>query len=173
VTLQMVKKIYLEDWDFIMRCWGVCDLLVVSYYLIRGAVRGEIPSFSQMNQALRAGLSSDGIMAFVLTAFWALLYASMFISGILLFQRAKSVAIIAYLQTPFRIILAQPSLFFLLAALKGLDYFEGRSFLALLFGFVILIFSESLKLTSVAIWKRKKERKERIKVFVFSCAGRS
>lgn len=79
-----------------------------------------------------------------------LIYLSFMLSGVFLIKRNRIAAIIAYVQTPFRLVMAiPPSIFFILWPMKYM--FETPQ---IVLGVVLVAVSEIIKLATVVIWHR-------------------
>jgi len=135
----------------VIRWWGGIDLAFVVYYVGRTVNRAQIPIYSEIKQALQTSSSFGNSFPMIMTILGLALYISVIFSGVLLFQLKRTGAIIVYLQTPFRLALLMPSLFFIS---WPLFYLFGKTSLAVVAGIVLVLTSESIKLFSVISWHK-------------------
>jgi len=135
----------------VIRWWGIIDLVFVVYYLGSAVIKAKIPIYTEIKQAIQITSSYGNPLPMIMTCLGLALYISVIFSGVFLFQLKRTGAIIVYLQTPFRLALLMPSLFFISWPLV---YLFGKTSLAVGIGIVLVLTSESLKLLSVISWHK-------------------
>lgn len=134
----------------IIQFWGLCDLLAITFYLSSRLIKGQIPIYFELSQTYQSTLSFGHPLPFFLLVPVILLYISFFFSGKLLYQQNIKAAIICYIQTPFRLISAAPSLFFIHWPIAYL--FNNPP---VILGIILITLSEIFKLATVIPWHLK------------------
>lgn len=149
-------------WDLIksdktIRFWGICDILFFAWYLTNSLIKGNMPIYHDIKQILQTTKSFEHPLPLFIGIPAIVLYLSLPFSGKLLYQLNKKGAIVSYIQTPFRLLLALPSLFFIYWPISIL--YEEPATSELIFGGVLILFSEAAKLFTIISWhlKNKKE----------------
>jgi len=142
---------------FIPIFWGILDLLSIGWYAGMNIYKGQIPLVHDVLSG-RQNIESFGLPNFsFLIYIAAILYVSPIFSGTLLILKKKSGLILSYIQTPFRLILViPPSIFFILWPIDN----TIEKPIALGFGLVIL--SETIKVSSLILWNKRKSHVEQI-----------
>lgn len=137
--------------------WGILDLCSAGWFVGWRLFQGQIPFYHDLSKSIESA-SRFGIPSLsIITASALILYVSLLFSGVYLIRHQLAGAILSYIQTPFRILaLLPPSIFFIIWPLKYL-FDNQRLFLAISTLFLLLIFSESLKLYCVIGWRKKKQ----------------
>jgi hypothetical protein len=144
-----IRGLTMTNLQKVIRCWGIIDLVFVVYYLGRSVTKAQVPIYNEIKQAFQTTSSFGNYFRMIITLLGLALYVSVIFSGLLLFQLKKPGAIIVYIQTPLRLALLMPSLFFIL---WPLSYLFGKTSLAIGTGIILVLASESLKLMSVISW---------------------
>ena len=152
-------------WDFIktdktIRFWGICDVLFFSWYLANSLIKGKIPFYHDIVQTIQTTESFGHPLPILLLIPVIALYISLPFSGKLLYQLNTKGAILSYFQTPFRLLSASPSLFFIHWPISFA--FEKPPIWVVIIGAALILTSELAKLYSVISWHIR-FRKERIK----------
>jgi len=133
----------------IIQFWGLCDLLLIAWWISRTLIQGNIPIFYEIKTALKTSSSFGNHWPLIATMMGLTLYFSIIYSGKLLIQQNPRAAIVTYIQTPFRFIAATPSLFF---ATWPISYFISDNKQILIAGVIIVSMSEVAKLASIIPW---------------------
>lgn len=133
--------------------WGVLDLLSIAWYVGVNILKGHFPILYDISQ----GSTTIKTFGFPNLAFLSyvsvLLYLSPVLSGLLLIFQKKVGLIVAYVQTPFRLIMIiPPSIFFILWPLN--DSLSQSTLLWL--GFSLVFISEIVKISTLSLWKKQK-----------------
>lgn len=144
---------------FIPIFWGILDLLSVGWYAGMNIYKGQIPLVHDILSG-RHNIESFGLPNFsFLIYIAAILYVSPIFSGILLILKKKSGLMLSYIQTPFRLILIiPPSIFFILWPIDS--SIEKPMVLGL--GFALIILSETIKVSTLMLWNKRKSHVEQI-----------
>ncbi|MGV8916517.1 MAG: hypothetical protein ACOH2R_01730 [Pseudomonas sp.] len=127
----------------IYRLWGGMDFLCLVSYVYLSIIDGRVPVYSDAVSFIE--MSEDqGWYTLVFFATAMTLYFSLICSMVLFFKGDKRVRPLVYVQTPFRLILALPSVSFLLWWVPG-------SSITLVIPLLLLIASEVAKITSLIV----------------------
>ena len=145
-------------WNFIksdktIRFWGICDILFFAWYLANSFIKGNIPFFHDITQTYQTTKSFGHPLPILLLIPVIVLYISLPFSGKLLYQLNSKGAIISYIQAPFRLLSATPSLFFIHWPISF--FFEKPPTSALIIGWALILVSEIVKLYTVISWHIK------------------
>jgi hypothetical protein len=99
----------MKIWDKLLIIWGSLDLLSLVGYSVKCIIDNNIPIFNDL-QLISENLDSFGLISlkYIAPVVVGLLYISLGISGYFLIKREKIGVIIAYVQTPFRLIAIMP-----------------------------------------------------------------
>lgn len=136
--------------------WGILDLCSLSWYIGSRLYKGGVPFYGDIAIAKNTALSFGHPIPFILTSIGIVIYVSFLPSGILLMKQNKYGAIISYIQTPFRIGFALPSIFFILWPWKYIIDTETISKpISAIFVFALILLSETIKLYTVIKWQKK------------------
>jgi hypothetical protein len=134
--------------------WGVFDLCSIGWFLGWTLFQGEIPFYNDLTKSIESAVAFGIPSLGVIPVFSLLLYASLLFSGFYLIKHQKSGAILAYVQTPFRILmLIPPSIFFIIWPL-GYLFKNPHSLLAISTLLLVVFISEALKLFCVIRWRK-------------------
>ncbi len=134
----------------VARLWGILDLCSLLWYVGWRLFHGEVPFWHDLVQSMATASSVEHSLPIFTTSISILLYLSLAVSGVYLYKRQTSGAILSYLQTPFRLLtFIPPSLFFILWPLKYL--FESPP---VVLGLALIIGSEILRVSTVVSWHR-------------------
>ena len=142
--------------------WGICDLGSIAWFIGWNIVHKQIPFYHDIIQSHVTATSFGHSLPAVLTYISVIFYISLILSGVLLMKRLTLGAIISYIQCPFRLLtLIPPSLFFITWPLKyiikapdpSLEYSFTHP--AIILVIALVLFSETLKMTTVIMWHRK------------------
>jgi hypothetical protein len=134
--------------------WGILDLCSVGWYVGWRLFDSQIPFYDDFTKAIDSATSFGIPLLSIIPIFSLLLHASLLLSGYYLIQGQRPGAILAYVQTPFRIfLLMPPSIFFAIWPLRYL-FKNPQSFLAISTLFLVVSISEALKLYCVIRWRR-------------------
>lgn len=139
--------------DKTIRFWGICDILFFSWYLASAFIKGNLPFFHDITQTYQTTKSFGHPLPFFLVIPSIALLISLPFSGKLLYQLNIKGAIISYIQTPFRLLSASPSLFFVYWPISF--HFEKPPIWAVIIGVVLILASEIAKLYTVISWHIK------------------
>ncbi len=133
--------------------WGILDLLSIGWYIGMDIYKGRIPIAQEIFDG-SATIKNFGFPNFTFLIYiGALLFVSPILSGILLILNKKSGLILSYIQTPFRLILIiPPSIFFILWPLN--DLMEKSVVLWL--GFTLVLISETIKISTLIVWNKRR-----------------
>lgn len=136
-----------SSWGKWMVFWGIVDLYTFARFFIVRLIAGEMPFISDFNELNNVSASYGSQFQWKMAFLWTVLFLSLLISGILLVRRNPVAAILVYIQTPFRFIVATPSIISLLpaTALK-------ISLMPVYISFVIGV--EAFKVVSVIMWRK-------------------
>jgi len=134
----------------IIRFWGVCDLGFIVWYLGYSVFNFQIPIYHEIVSSAKTAASFEHPVPLYITLVALILLISFVVSGWLLYKENSRGAIIAYVQTPFRLVLYKPSIFFIHMPLKYLFVKPPMAF-----GVALLLFSEVLKISTVVPWHRR------------------
>jgi len=145
----------MSDLKKIITFWGVFDLCSFGWYLGWKLFHGQIPIYYDIAKSIKSTTSFGIPSLSTITFFSLILYLSLILSGVYLIKHHKAGAILSYIQTPFRLLgLVPPSIFFIIWPLKYI--FENpKAIFAIITFVVLMLLSESLKLSSVIIWRRR------------------
>jgi hypothetical protein len=142
--------------------WGICDLGSIAWFVGWNIVHKQIPFYHDIIQSHVTAASFGHPLPVVLTFISFICYISLILSGVLLMKRLILGAIVSYIQCPFRLLtFIPPSLFFIRWPLKYIiktpDLSLGYSFThpAIILVIALVLFSETLKMTTVIMWHRK------------------
>ena len=133
--------------------WGIFDLCSCGWYLGWRLFHGQIPIYYDIAKSIETTKSFGIPSLSIISIFSIVLYFSLIFSGIYLIKQHKVGAVLSYIQCPFRLLaLIPPSIFFIIWPLKYI--FENpKAISAIITLVVLMLLSESLKLTSVIIWR--------------------
>ncbi len=136
--------------------WGICDICSIGWYVGLRIFQNQIPFYYDILKSIETNKSFSGSSSVPPeTIVSLLLYTSLAFSGVYLIKLRKAGAIMAYLQTPFRLfIFIPPSIFFITWPLK---YFWGDpgAIWAIGASLFLIVLSEGLKLWSIIRWHRR------------------
>ena len=94
--------------------WGILDLVWFSYYYPANILKGKVPIVGDLMSAWSNAAAFGTFFHFwTLTIPYLILFLSLFASGVLLIRKKPAGAIVAYVQTPFRLLLVTPSISFI------------------------------------------------------------
>lgn len=96
-----------------MALWGWMDVAGVVFFLGSDIYRGRTPLIADLFNALSTHQLYGGILPLIVSGASMILFASFIASGYLLIKGADSGRYLAIAQSPFRVLLLMPSLFFL------------------------------------------------------------
>jgi hypothetical protein len=136
----------------IIRCWGIIDLSYIFFDVVRGAPRAHTLFYYQIKYSFKSAVTTGNYFPMARSLLAILLFLSLIISGYLLIKLKKQGAIIVYLQTPLRIFLVEPSLFFIFWPAPYL--LANASVNINIFLIVAILTSECFKLLSMFYWHR-------------------
>jgi len=133
--------------------WGILDLLCIVWYVGMNIYRGNLPIVHDIVQG-SITIKTFGFPNLIFLSYiGVLLYVSPILSGILLILQTKAGLIISYIQTPFRLtMIIPPSIFFILWPLN--DSFKQS--LLLWFGFTLVFISETIKISTLIVWNKRR-----------------
>ncbi|MGO4005054.1 hypothetical protein ABVN23_28805 [Pseudomonas fluorescens] len=134
-----------RSWVFLF--WGVMDFFYMARFCYVSFSVGKIPMYSDVQSFLTLMREHD-FVAVVFFCLGVILNLSIVLSMILFFRGSKSAPRLAFAQTPLRVLLAVPSLFFVVGLAKG----GGAT--SVLFMIGLILFSESLKVSSILLRER-------------------
>lgn len=139
----------------IITIWGILDLCAIGWYVLWRIFHQQMPIFFDVKKSIETAKSFEHFITIVITVLSLILYLSLIPSGILLLKKNKFAAIIAYIQTPFRIItLIPPSVFFITWPLKHI-FGDPKAILAIITFLILVMLSELLKIGSVLKWRKQ------------------
>ncbi|WP_020674484.1 hypothetical protein [Geopsychrobacter electrodiphilus] len=148
--------------------WGVCDLTFFVIYAVSSTLKGGIPYYTNLIEALiNIENTLGGSWSFAAITFISLaLFISIPLSGILLVLRKPSGAWMAYCQTPFRVVMVTPSIYFAFVILGRLDFLPPVA------AILLFLISEIVKIYTLMKWQRnsKKPANHPIKRMENTCA---
>jgi hypothetical protein len=144
------------DLKKIITLWGIFDLCSFGWYFGWRLFHGQIPFYYDIAKSIASSTSFGVPSLSLITILSIVLRLSLIVSGIYLIKHHKTCAILSYIQTPFRLLgLVPPSIFFIIWPLKYI--FKNPEAISAIITFVVLmLLSETLKLSSVIIWRRRK-----------------
>ena len=122
--------------------WGAMDLFYIARFCYLSFSNGRIPFYSDI-QSLSLLSAEHGLVSVLFLLLGLVLSISMFFSAYLFFRGSSLAPLLAYAQIPLRLILAVPSLSFVL----WLSKVVGVTSAVLMF--LLLLFSEILKFFSI------------------------
>jgi len=96
----------------IFKFWGGCDLLLLAWWAGGNIIKGEMPVYFEINQAINTSASYGNSLPIWLTVIGLLIYISLVYSGVLFIRLNPKAVLVSYIQLPFRIVTGNPSLFF-------------------------------------------------------------
>jgi hypothetical protein len=135
--------------EILIKTWGVLDLMSIMWYMGFSISRNHMPFVYDIKHQLLSAAPEIGMgkaVVLSLAAFAA--YASLFVSGLLLYKLKKAGAVIAFIQCPLRLVtIIPPSVFFLLYPL-GFFFTSPNAVV----GFSLTLLVELLKITSLIFW---------------------
>ena len=137
----------------IIRFWGICDFAYITWYILWSILNMRLPFVSAFKLAIETSDSFGLQVPIYMAVIWLILFVSIAYSGWLLYNRQQLSATVCYLQTPFRLFLFQPSLFFISWPWKYL-LDSPSTILSVTLAVTLLLISESLKIATLVIWRR-------------------
>ncbi len=136
--------------------WGICDICSIGWYVGLRIFNTQIPFYYDILKSIETNKSFSGSSSVPPEIVVSLLlYVSLAFSGVYLIKLNKVGAILAYLQTPFRLfVFMPPSIFFIN---WPLNYFlsDLGTIWALGTSLFLILLSEGLKLWSIIRWHRR------------------
>jgi hypothetical protein len=113
----------MKIWDKLPIAWGALDLLSLVGYSAKCIIDNNIPIINDLH-LISENLDSFGLVSlkYIAPVVVGVLYLSLGISGYFLIKRQKIGVIIAYFQTPFRLVAIMPpsiSIFLWFIGTKG------------------------------------------------------
>jgi hypothetical protein len=149
-------KNFMIKFSRIIHFWGLCDLGYILWYLIWNVIHARIPFYGDFIKSTETASSLGSQLPIWAAVVTFILYISMLFSGYYLLRQNKISAIICYIQTPFRLLtFIPPSIFFIFWPLKYI-FKNPEAISAIITLVVLMLLSESLKLSSVIIWRKRK-----------------
>jgi hypothetical protein len=116
-----------------------------------------MPFYSEIIMSINTAKAFGNPIPILASTIGVLIFLSFIASGALLIMKKPIVSKLIYVQTPLRIFIMRPSVFFILWPLKYL--FDNPEDVPAIMTLVILfIVSESLKIYSVVKWKKQIQR---------------
>jgi hypothetical protein len=99
----------MKIWDKLLIVWGSLDILSLVSYSVKCIIDNNIPIINDLN-LISKNLDSFGLISlkYIAPVVVGVLYISLGISGYFLIKRQKVGIILAYVQTPFRLIAIMP-----------------------------------------------------------------
>lgn len=135
--------------------WGILDICSIGWYFLWKIFHRQVPIYSDILQSFEMVHSMPYSIPIIITVISSLLYLTLIPSGYLLYKQKPIASKIVYFQTPFRLItLLPPSVFFVSWPLKHI-FEEPGATSALITLVILLILSESLKISSVISWRKQ------------------
>ncbi|MCY1439567.1 hypothetical protein D9M71_558100 [compost metagenome] len=132
-------------WLFLF--WGGMDLFYVARYCYLNFASGRVPFYSDIQSFVPLS-AEHGVVSVLFLSLGSILNISIFFSVYLFIRGSSRAPSLAYAQIPLRLILAVPSLSFVLWFSKVV----GVTSAVLMFG--LLLFSELLKFVSIFFRER-------------------
>lgn len=129
----------------VYRFWGALDMLYVGVYVSVALAKGEMPFVEDVAAIVQILKVFDQIGGTVIVSLYVMLFMSLAVSGVLLLLTKPVGKVIAYAQTPFRLLFIMPSFSILGFAAF---YFEAST-AVLVTG---LVLSEVSKVGSLLRW---------------------
>ena len=125
--------------------WGIMDVTYISWYIIESIQSGNAPYYTDVISSFRILSSHGGVISHVWTLLSWTLEFSIMVSGVVLLFGHRMARPICYIQIPFRICFATPSITLMLMAFSFLG---SPGFVLAL---VLLLASEAIK--AFTLWK--------------------
>jgi hypothetical protein len=140
----------MKDINKIIKIWGLFDLCSFGWFIGWRVVHAQIPFVYDIQKSMETARSFGVPSIALLSIASVVLYLSLLPSGYYLLKQKRMGAIMAYIQTPFRLLtFIPPSIFFLLWPWKYI-FMKPPTF----FGIILPLISEALKLFTVIIWHK-------------------
>lgn len=136
--MSQYKKISTRRW---MAFWGCMDLLRFAVCAFQYMQRGRSPFSGAFIDSMDVSSRYEGWLPMAISAMGLSFYLSLLFSGVLLILGARAGLVLAFVQSPVRVILLLPSVF-------PLDLIAGLKISVALF-LVILIFGEICKVITL------------------------
>jgi len=134
--------------------WGLLDIAALAWFLSWRIMHGQIPFYSDIQNALSSDESFGAPFFIILTIISLSFYLSLSLSGMFFLRRKKIGAILSYIQTPFRLVtLIPPSIFFILWPVKYI-FDDPRATTTLIVAALLMLCSEAIKLSTVIPWHK-------------------
>jgi hypothetical protein len=142
----------------IIAFWGILDLGSIAWYIGISIYKFKIPFYSDILLATQSTRDFGFPSLVIISYLYIPIFLSLIWSGILLIERRTFGAILAYIQTFFRLIAFIPaSIFFILWPLK---YIFDKP--PVILGILLVFISESLKLWTVISWHKSVLRQKTV-----------
>ena len=141
----MVVNGDLNSRDKTLVLWGGFDVTHIVWLVYAGVSAGKIPYYSDFLSSLRSVAAYGGVEGYVLASLGWLMEASIFLSAGALLMRRPIAILICWIQLPFRLLLAFPSISVIPIFL---GFFENYS---LLVAFALIVLSEVVK--AYTLWR--------------------
>lgn len=140
----MIKKL-----EKTLMFWGIFDILAIFWYISWNIFQKRIPFLFDIRELARSTASLGVAWVIVLSVFGLVVYLSLAVTGYLLIKQKKTGVIIAYIQTPFRLIMViPPSIFFILWPLSFITETPN-----VIFGYSLILILEFMKIVSLILWQ--------------------
>ena len=136
---------------YIIKFWGVLDFTYFLYYIIGYIITDRIPFVFDIKAGTTTSLSFGNNYPLYTVILSLTLMATLPASGWILFKEKLRWRMLVYLQTPFRIFLVMPSIFFMLWIFPTLTEPFKITLIALLLVIAIEVFKV------FTIYKRNKQ----------------
>lgn len=140
----------MKNWrEHMIRTWGVLDIMTILWYMGWSVSKNQMPfvydiKHQFLDAAPQIGMATAVSLSLVVFA----AFMSLIASGILLIRRRKAGVVIAFIQTPVRLLtVIPPSIFFLLWPLGSLLDSPSAAI-----GFSLTLLVELVKLSSMIAW---------------------
>lgn len=134
----------------IIIAWGILDICNIAWYIGICIYKFRVPFYSDILLATQSTRNFGFPSLVIISYLYIPIFLSLIWSGILLIKQRTFGAILAYIQTFFRLIAFIPaSIFFILWPLK---YIFDKP--PVILGFLLVLISEAIKLWTVISWHR-------------------
>ncbi len=139
--------------------FGGLDLFLILWISIRDFANSKIPVFDSLVEAIKASINFGLTTEFFIfvNVLSSIVMLSLVVSGWLMILSKKTGIYISFAQAPFRLLLIQPTFFFLVTI--GVSLNINSNFLI---AFVLLL--EAVKIYTQYLWLKRRSKQEQLAV---------
>lgn len=142
------------NYNRIINFWAILDFCSVGWFIVWSIFHGNVPFYTDIIASINTAKSFENPMPIIMTFIGIIIILSLVVSGFLLIKGKPIASKLVYFQTPLRLIVFKPSVFFIAWPVKYL-FNNSETYFAITVLLILFLLSESLKVYSVFVWRKQ------------------